>query len=486
MTSYVRFTLSVTVLLCVVTSLLCLLDCKGGTDHHYSVEEIREDFAYLYETLQASTYDLFLNTEKSDFDREYERIYNSISEPMTYLQINRLFQPFVALAGFSHCTLDFPSVAYRRWYEDGGRFFPFDITFAGDRMLVLINWSENEDIVAGDEIMAINDKSVEQVLREMFVYISGENDYAKRTLIEICTLMDWYWYVFGEYRTGTVRIKKQDGHILDLVVDGIDLDDYREVAKSVQQVSFIKEGREFKFIADIAYLHPGTFLNASSNDITKSDTFRNEEFLDFLESAFTEIARRKAENLIVDIRGNNGGDNSFSDPMIAYFADEPFRIASSFRVRTSQMTKEFWKDIDIPALSELKHQIMTLENGTRFEADSKKTEPRNDYLSFKGRVFVLIDRFTCSNAAVVAAVIQDYDFGYLIGEETSYVPSSCAAVHTFDLPQTKMRVVYPKACSIRPNGDPSMRGVIPDLEAIGDVFTEQDEVLERALELIRS
>jgi C-terminal processing protease CtpA/Prc len=128
---------------------------------------------------------------------------------------------------------------------------------------------------------------------------------------------------------------------------------------------------------------------------------------------------------------------------------------------------------------------MNLENGVRFEAKLRKTEPRDDRLSFRGRVLALVDRFSFSNAAVVAAIIQDYNFGFLIGEETSYVPSSCAAIHTFKLPHTQMGVVFPKACSIRPNGDPSMRGVIPDLEVSDDVFTEKDEVLDRALELIR-
>lgn len=460
-------------------------DFNEDNETLYSPEAIREDFEYLYETLQATAYDLFLNTEKSNFDKEYKRIHDSIREPMSYLQANRLFQPFVALARFSHCKVDFPSAAFEKWYREGGHFFPFDITFAGDRMLVTANWSGNRDISPGDEILAINGKSIEQVLNELLVYISGENVYAKRTMLEISSLMDYYWYAFGEFGAGTVRIKKPTGQVADLLVNGIDLAQYSGLAKSVKQVTFMREGREFRFIGDIAYLRPGIFLNASSSDISKQEAFEAGEFLDFMETAFTEIAQEKSENLILDLRGNDGGDNSFSDPMIAYFADKPFQIASNFRVRTSQITKEFWKDIHIPSLAEMKNQIMTLENGERFEAKLKRTEPRDDLLGFRGKVFVLIDRFSFSNAAVVAAIIQDYNFGFLIGEETSYVPSSCAAIHTFELPHTQMGVVFPKACSTRPNGDPSMRGVIPDLEVSDDVFTEEDEVLDRALELIR-
>jgi C-terminal processing protease CtpA/Prc len=128
---------------------------------------------------------------------------------------------------------------------------------------------------------------------------------------------------------------------------------------------------------------------------------------------------------------------------------------------------------------------MTLPDGTRFEADLGETLPRNDALSYKGPVYVLVDRFSFSNAAIVAAIVQDYDFGTLIGEETSYVPSSCGAIHTFTLPHTEQTVVYSKACSIRPNGDTAMRGVVPDVLASDDLFTDADEILEKALALSR-
>ena len=43
----------------------------------YSAEAVREDLAFLYETLQVSTYDLFLNTTKTDYDKAFEQVMNS-------------------------------------------------------------------------------------------------------------------------------------------------------------------------------------------------------------------------------------------------------------------------------------------------------------------------------------------------------------------------------------------------------------------------
>ena len=48
-----------------------------------------------------------------------------------------------------------------------------------------------------------------------------------------------------------------------------------------------------------------------------------------------------------------------------------------------------------------------------------------------------------------------------------------------------MEVVYPRLCGVRPNGDTSPHGVIPDHEAREDYVTEEDEILNAALRLIR-
>lgn len=116
----------------------------------YSVEAVHEDLAFLYETLQISSYDLFLNTTKTDYDSAFEQVMSPITDPMTYLEINRLFQPFVVLAGFSHCTLDFPAEVYQQFYQTGGRRIPFEIGFWGGKVLLSENWSDNEQIEAGD------------------------------------------------------------------------------------------------------------------------------------------------------------------------------------------------------------------------------------------------------------------------------------------------------------------------------------------------
>jgi len=68
---------------------------------------------------------------------------------------------------------------------------------------------------------------------------------------------------------------------------------------------------------------------------------------------------------------------------------------------------------------------------------------------FTGKVFVLIDRYSYSNAVNVAALVQDYKFGTVIGEETADMATTYGAMEQFTLPLTGLSVGYAKAYLIR-------------------------------------
>ena len=101
---------------------------------------------------------------------------------------------------------------------------------------------------------------------------------------------------------------------------------------------------------------------------------------------------------------------------------------------------------------------------------------------FDGRVWVLIDRHSFSNAAVVAAIIQDHGLGTLMGEATADLATTFGSIEHFKLPNSGISIAYPKSSMVRPSGDESVRGVQPDVPLppppIGGA---NDAVLEAAL-----
>ena len=105
---------------------------------------------------------------------------------------------------------------------------------------------------------------------------------------------------------------------------------------------------------------------------------------------------------------------------------------------------------------------------------------------FKGEVYLLIDRQSYSNTANVAALVQDYGFGKILGEETSDLATTYGAMEQFQLSRTGITVGFPKALIIRPSGNLDPRGVIPDIGIESPLLPGQgDPMLEKALEIVR-
>ena len=124
--------------------------------------------------------------------------------------------------------------------------------------------------------------------------------------------------------------------------------------------------------------------------------------------------------------------------------------------------------------------------GDIVEFDMPLVQPRQD-MRFRGKVFLLIDRHSYSNTVAVAALVQDYRFGTIIGEETSDMATTFGAMERFKLPNTGIAVGFPKAHIVRPNGDLRSRGVIPDIAIpMPAVETPADEVLQRAMMIARA
>lgn len=235
----------------------------------------------------------------------------------------------------------------------------------------------------------------------------------------------------------------------------------------------------------VGYLRPGPFYDTRPGVDNPWDPA---DFKEFVDQAFAGFIANSVNNVLIDLRNNPGGDNSFSDPMVAWFADRPFRFSPELHIRVSSAAIEanakrlyaVGGDIDTTS-ARLAAAYRGQALGSRISYPIPETEPRSG-MRYAGSVYLLVNRHSYSNAAVVAATAQDYGFGAVIGEETADLASTYGAMETFALPLSGMDVGFPKARMLRPSGDPTPRGVVPDVP-IGSplVETEIDEVLAHAL-----
>ena len=240
----------------------------------------------------------------------------------------------------------------------------------------------------------------------------------------------------------------------------------------------------------MAYLRPGPFYDNRPEASTPWDPTAFREFID---AAFGQFIAAGAKSVLIDLRDNPGGDNSFSDPMVAWFADQPFRFSPGFDIKVSEAAVESnRKRLDSIGGDEdstsrqLAAAYQARPAGSRVMFPIPLVPPRKEG-GFKGKVYLLINRHSYSNTVLVAAIAQDYRFGKVLGEETADLASTYGALEKFTLPLTGIEVSFPKARILRPNGDPQARGVVPDIAIVTPLAAgSTDTVLEEALALVRA
>jgi C-terminal processing protease CtpA/Prc len=455
--------------------------------NRYSKEEVKSDLKYLRDTLEVVHYDLYAYTNKEVFDKMYNKIENSIKDSVSSMEAYRLFQPYLALAKMSECVI-FPQYGeyWGNYLPNGGTVFPLNLGFPKGKVIVKNNFSNEPQISNGDEITSFNGKPIKKFMEDIYNFMSGWNEYYKNSSLENTNFSRFYWLIFGKCDIFQLEIRKKDGREITVELPAVSGRDYE--GKLSKQYPPQKTPRRFRFINnDVAYLYPGDFVNNPGkwDSLSQATRWDNTEFCHFIDSSFSAFRKMKAKSLIIDLRNNQGGDNSFSDHMISYIASKPFSFSSKFKVRTSRIIKEVWKNINIPSVEELKQAILSHENGSRFELSLPEIQPQPDSLRFTGKVYVLINRLSFSNTSSVANIIQDYKFGKLIGEETPDFISAYGGTQQFNLPNTQITVSFPKGQFIRPSGDPTPQSVKPDYKVEDNTTDGKDEILEYTLALIK-
>nr|WP_307734710.1 S41 family peptidase [Massilia oculi] len=450
------------------------------TQSRLTVAQARADLDALFDTLEAAHYDLYAYRSREQYRAAFRTARASLTDPMTRLDLVRVMQPLVAFGRIGHARLEFPVSEYIAAAQQGGTVLPFDIRVEGERVFVTHSYLPGTSIAPGAELLGLDGAPASALVAEVSRFVSAERPYMVNAQLERY-FPRWLWLIKGEIRDMEVRGLDPQGIPFIARVSGLPI---MQVEPRKSAWTEVLASRDVKLIdARTAYLRPGPFFEEGKNPM---DTGRFREFID---AAFARILEAGSQRVLVDLRANPGGDNSFSDLMVAWFADRPFRFSDDFSIKASPaLRRQFERSLadkqdQTGIVTRMAGLIAARKDGDTVRVELPKASVRQP--RFTGQVYVLVDRHSYSNATSVAAMIQDYGFGKVIGEETADVPTSYASSASFTLPHSGISVTYPKGYFVRPNGDRSVRGVLPDLR-IAPEFMHQDPatVLDAALALI--
>ena len=453
--------------LCAVFFLISLNGVQA--QNQFSRQQVLEDLDFLRHSLEAAHYNLYAYTPKAEFIQNFKKVRASVDkDSLSLLEVISIFQRVISKADNGHTEIGFPGQSYLEYAYGGGRVFPLELAFEDGRPLVRKNWSGNDTIETGSEVLGINGVSIAEILEQIYPQVSAERPYFKNVKIELYSFPRYYWQVYGPQDRFSVEVRSGDTSKLYDIAAVSAVDGYEAKRNEV-----LNARQTLKFFGSSAYLNPGNL----SGDL--------QQFQGFVDSAFVRIKERKSRNLIVDLRNNQGGDDIFSDYLVSYFADRPFKWCSNFTLKTSALLKEDTRK-QRDTTKTIWQQVLSHENGEVYPYAFEEYQPQPKEKRFSGTVYVLVNRQSHSQSAVTAAQIQDYGFGTLVGEETGEYPSLYASVFRYELPATGVSVQVSKGRMIRVNGSTAEQGVIPDIFIRDHLLDEHDEILDGLLQQLQT
>jgi hypothetical protein len=215
----------------------------------------------------------------------------------------------------------------------------------------------------------------------------------------------------------------------------------------------------------------------------------------FFEKSFEQIETEGIENLIIDIRNNEGGKDEYGSLLFSYLSSTPFRYYKNIEVATVDTT--FLNRLnfgDIPFNAAIPNFTSNIQkqNGTYSYTNHtilNLQKPMDK--AFKGDVYILINGGTFSTAAEFSSMAHHNKRAVFIGEEAGggYLGNCSLGTPTLTLPQSKIRISIPLAkyeLAVR-EVIPVGHGVLPDFwtsYTLSDILRNTDKDLQLCLEII--
>ena len=480
--------LSLAGLISLSAAMPALAEPASDWDSLVAPETARDELEALYKGLQSAHFDLYAHQPEEAYDARYQALREGFDEPISLYELALQFQKFTAFGHVAHARIDFPQAVYDSYRDAGGKTFPIYLRIVDGRAYVGEDYSGASDIQPGDEIRAIDGIDMAQWLARTAQHLSADTPYIAHSLLEF-SFPKYLWVEHGERDVFQLTLYRDGEGRFQVEVPGVTRSDIETASQTMpERFALNPNAREAKMLNDsVAYLRPGPFYNVEDpENLWDASGFRT-----FIDDAFEQFLANEADTLIIDLRDNPGGDNSFSDLMIAWIADEPFRFAADFLIRSSDeaaASNQARLDANPDSVAGVSGRFAEFyaetPRGEVFSFDIDYTSPREG-VRFSGDVYVLINRHSYSNAVNTAAIFQDYGWGVIAGEKTADMATTYGAMESFTLPETGLDVGFPKAHIIRPSGERKSDGVTPDLPIRTPIIaSEKDDVLETLLGLI--
>jgi hypothetical protein len=379
----------------------------------------------------------------------FKRATGEIIKPLGRDEFFKRLMPLIAQIGDAHTCLDIPEKIVKKYFKLNPKVLPMLLTIHPRYAVVAKNY---KGLKAGEKVTSIDGRSIKKMLIELSDFVCRDGDNKSSILHQLNAGFPWYYYIaFGESAKHELVVERSEGGLGILSFEASRLSSILPAftRRSTQSKNFMKT----KWLKA---LHT-YYIDLNSFMPTK------ERFQQRVSKAFRDIAKKKPEHLILDLRGNEGGLTDNAAHLLRYLVKQPFYFPRFYHLPKEQLKASTKIRNVTPSPNgkethiDVANALISLVSGWMGNSKAipggnvlinNDTARRQD--AFEGRIHVLIDGGTASAASMLAAHLRTHGEATFYGGVAGGIPGrNCSAPsHAYILPHSKFELHVAWLCHL--------------------------------------
>jgi hypothetical protein len=396
---------------------------------------------------------------------------------------------FLATIRCEHTEAELPP-ALLEWRNAYPSMLPVDFTWVEGRAIVTGVAPGVSGVLAGDELIEVDGRSMQSLYHAMSPYISvdGFTDHTRASIfagsddIGLTTFDVFHPLLYGFSSFFVFSIRGADGVLRETRVPavGTKASDAARGIGLVQSNFSDKDAVSWKRVGDVAVMNITTFVNYRT-PVDPDSVFG---------PVFREIGGSGVDRLVLDLRSVGGGSDDVMNSLLRHLIDKPITVGGPTRVKTYQFDAfrqhlSTWDEsvFTMPASLFVEDGAGMYTVSPEVSGGTRQAEPAAD--AWRGPLTVLIGPNNESGATILLAELRDERTVSLVGESTggSAEGPTGGVIAFLSLPESTIRVRVPLLWTTTSyKAFTPGKGMEPDI-AVGRTIEDVRAGRDRAMEI---
>jgi hypothetical protein len=378
-----------------------LIDNSELLQKTMTLAEANKDLIFMVEHLKKLHPSLFEFESEEAFSKRVSSAKNSFQDGMTIIEYYLKVAPVFSSIRCSHTVMRLPE-KLRLELQRSGNYFPATLFFSEDKAYFISSVNENSELIPGDEIVSINDRSLTDIQNKIFDLIASEGNNISTKYYFLNKDFSDYFVLIDNSETFNLSYKRRDGSLGNAVL----------VSCSFEEISNTQNTLPDLEIKDF----PITYLpkSAGGYSVLSIPTFACRDinrYNWFMDSVFVSLNENNIKNLVIDLRGNEGGHPLFAAQLFSYLINEPF--------------------------------VYFDQNNIVEELDPLYTVLQPNPIHYSGKTFVLVDGGCLSTTGHLISLLKFHNLATIIGQEPGSSYKCNDKSQQFVLPNSGIEINIP-------------------------------------------